>query len=388
MTERSDISVLTISQYGSDLAQGSAYSGALLRQKDYASFVTQYVVLVPSVATEDEHTHGEGLRIVPLRSRGTIDFLRKAYTTSIQLHAQYHFDVVMVDNPHVGGILGVLLRWRLGIPLVVHSMADVIYNPWYRRERLSNRIKDCMTRCVIAWVDILRVSTQYEYERITSYGFDMKKISVIPFYVDEVAFTTRLEETTVEKIPNSLLFVGRLSYQKDLATLIRAMKTVLLRTSDARLRIVGSGSEESTYRALASSIGVSGSIDFLGAVPYASVPAEFKQASVFVLSSLYEGTCMVLHEAALACLPIVSTDVAGAHDFIRNGVEGQLVPVRDDVALGNAIADILANRAQVVAMGQKSNSRVAAFSREKALAAWQELCITVNDMKKARVKLL
>jgi glycosyltransferase involved in cell wall biosynthesis len=115
-------------------------------------------------------------------------------------------------------------------------------------------------------------------------------------------------------------------------------------------------------------------VTFTGAVPYATIAKEFKQAAVFALPSLYEGTCMVLHEAALAGLPIVSTDVAGAHDFVRDDVEGFLVPVRDAHALALSLVKVLSDQSLEQRLGEASTRRMAAFSKEKALAAFSLLC--------------
>jgi glycosyltransferase involved in cell wall biosynthesis len=81
----------------------------------------------------------------------------------------------------------------------------------------------------------------------------------------------------------------------------------------------------------------------------------------------------VIHEAALAGLPIVSTDNAGAHDFIEPGVQGELVRVRDHRAMGDALADILLDQTRCAQMGARARERVRGWSREQALSAWGKL---------------
>ncbi len=374
MSDRLPLRVLSISQYGSGLLSTEALSGGLERQKDYAAGLDAYTVLVPdtkgSVAIVEDT-----LTILPIPAGNILAFCVGAYQRAAELHAQMPFDLIMVDNPHVAGILGVLLKHRLGLPLVVHSMADMIGNVWYRRERFSNRLKDLLIRISVAHADTVRVSTEYECDRLATLGIPREKIAVVPFYIDTVDFSLALTQAQVVRDPMTILFVGRLSYQKDIPTLLAAMKEVKRECPAARLRIVGSGGNEQVYRGLAATYGVSDVVTFTGAIPYAAIAKEFKQASMFVLPSLYEGTCMVLHEAALAGLPIVSTDVAGAHDFVRNDVEGFLVPVRDERALARALITMLADPALGQKLGEASTRRMAAFTKEKALTAFSLLCL-------------
>ena len=373
MSELVPLRVLSISQYGSGLLDTAALSGALARQKEYAERLSSYTVLVPD-AKGSEQIISENLSILPIPAGNPLAFLVGAYQHACTLHSEAPFDLIMVDNPHLTGILGVLLKHRLKIPLVVHSMADMIFNPWYRRERFSNHFKHILMRVSVFFADAVRVSTEYECERLTKRGVLREKIAVVPFYIDTADFSLALNQVQALRDSMTILFVGRMSYQKDIPTLLMAMKEVKQRCPAARLRIVGGGELERGHRTLAASLSVADVVTFTGATPYAAIAKEFKKATVFVLPSLYEGTCMVLHEAALAGLPLVSTDVAGAHDFIRDGVEGFLVPVRDAHALSVALIKVLNDAELQQKLGEASTRRMALFTKEKALTAFSELC--------------
>jgi len=373
MSNQLPLRVLSISQYGSGLLDTAALSGALARQKEYAERLSSYTVLVPDTKSSGPII-AENLTILPIPAGNPLAFLVGAYQRARELHAEMPFDLIMVDNPHLTGVLGVFLKYRLKIPLVVHSMADMIFNPWYRRERFSNHLKHILMRASVFFANAVRVSTEYECERLTSRGVPREKIAVVPFYIDTVDFSLALSQVQALRDPMTILFVGRLSYQKDIPTLLAAMKEVKERCPAARLRIVGSGELERALRAHTASLSIADAVTFTGAMPYASIAKEFKKATVFALPSLYEGTCMVLHEAALAGLPLVSTDVAGAHDFIRDGVEGFLVPVRDAHALSVALIKVLNDAELQQKLGEASTRRMAAFTKEKALTAFSELC--------------
>jgi glycosyltransferase involved in cell wall biosynthesis len=132
-----------------------------------------------------------------------------------------------------------------------------------------------------------------------------------------------------------VLGAGKLKPQKDFPTLLKAFARVR-RERPARLIILGTGSEEAELRVLASALGVSDSVDFPGYVhnPF----AFYRRASVFVLSSVWEGLPTVLIEAMACGCPVVSTDCpSGPREILDGGRFGSLVPVGAADAMADAI---------------------------------------------------
>ena len=377
MVSKHNISILSISQYGSDLASiGARLSGALERQKDYAQYVEKYIVLVPTAKAAGAPTlYDGGLEIHTVHATNVFTFFIAAYLKACTLHRAHTFDVLMVDNPHIGGILGVLLKWRLGVPLVIHSMADMLYNEWYNRERVLNHVKQLLMRVSVRYANVLRVSTQTEVRRLIAHNITAEKLAYVPFYIDGPKFQAELTQTSAEQKPMQILCVGRLSYQKDVGTLLKAFKEVVAACPDATLVLAGSGSLRTVLEREATTLGIASQVTFTGAIPYTEISRFFKESAVFALSSLYEGTCMVLHEAATAGLPIVSTDNAGAQDFITNdGIGGTLVPVHDHHALAHALIKMLTDGTFHTECSRRAETRVGAFSRTAALEHWNNLC--------------
>jgi glycosyltransferase involved in cell wall biosynthesis len=370
--------ILSLSHYGADLARGSAYSGALERQKDYAAYTRSYTVIVPGSSGAEEYRDAQ-IRIIPTGSTSVLGFIRDAVALAHALHTEEPFDVIMVDNPHIMGIVGLFLRARLGIPLIVHQMADMAWNPHYDRERIANYVKQWVMRFVMRRADMIRVSTHAEVERLRSEGIPRERIAFVPFYIDQDAFRKSFMDASMEPDPHRIVYVGRLGPQKDVATLVRALKVTLDRVPEARLTVVGTGPDTSMLERLARELGVTHAIEFIGAVPRERVAREFARASLFALPSLYEGTCMVLHEAALAGLPIVSTENAGARDFVRPDIDGILTRVRDHRAMGEVFATLLSDTALRERMSRSVQERVRGATREAALAEWANMIARVGE---------
>lgn len=86
----------------------------------------------------------------------------------------------------------------------------------------------------------------------------------------------------------------------------------------------------------------------------ADMPAVFAEATVVVLPSYREGLPKALLEAAASGRAIVTTDVPGCHDVVRNGINGLLVPARDGAALATAIGKLLGSSQLRTAMALAS----------------------------------
>jgi glycosyltransferase involved in cell wall biosynthesis len=136
-----------------------------------------------------------------------------------------------------------------------------------------------------------------------------------------------------------VLATGRLIPLKDFSTLIDAFAK-LRRKRPMRLLILGEGSLRSALLAQAARLGLAEDVSLPGfdANPFAAMRA----ASVFVLSSRYEGLANVLIEAMACGARVVSTDCPGGpSEIIEGGRWGALVPVGNSDAMAAAIADAL-----------------------------------------------
>jgi glycosyltransferase involved in cell wall biosynthesis len=139
--------------------------------------------------------------------------------------------------------------------------------------------------------------------------------------------------------PPVVLGVGRLTAQKDFATLVRAFASAHPR-SEARLVILGEGPERASLEALVARCGVSGRVALPG---FVANPYPYMASSgVFVLSSAWEGLPGVLIEALYCGVPVVATDCpSGPREVLRGG-HGRLVGVGDVEAMATEIDKALA----------------------------------------------
>ena len=134
---------------------------------------------------------------------------------------------------------------------------------------------------------------------------------------------------------------GRLTRQKDFPTLIKAFAKVIA-IRPMRLIILGEGDDRPKLTALARNLGIEAHVSLPGfeANPYAFI----NRASLFVLSSIWEGSPNVLTEALALGIPAVATDCqSGPREVLQNGRYGPLVPIGDPDALAKAMLKVLAD---------------------------------------------
>jgi glycosyltransferase involved in cell wall biosynthesis len=133
--------------------------------------------------------------------------------------------------------------------------------------------------------------------------------------------------------------VARLHPQKDLVTLWRAWSRVATAVPDAHLVVVGEGPQRGELEAARDRAGLSGSIHLSGFSDHAV--DELAAADVAVLTSMWEAIPLVLVEAMMLAVPVVSTDVGIAPELLADGRGGRCVPVGDAGAVADGLVSLL-----------------------------------------------
>lgn len=173
----------------------------------------------------------------------------------------------------------------------------------------------------------------------------------------------------VDRTRPIVLGVGRLTVQKNFRLLIDAF--ALMRESvDARLVIIGDGNQRPNLEMQISEMKLGDTVALLGFVenPYPFMA----RASLFVLSSSYEGFGSVVVEALACGCPVVSTDCpSGPSEILEGGKWGRLVPVDDERALAEAMHLALTE----VPDTERLRRRAMDFSAEKAVEEYLDVLL-------------
>jgi glycosyltransferase involved in cell wall biosynthesis len=149
---------------------------------------------------------------------------------------------------------------------------------------------------------------------------------------------------------------GRMTAVKRTKDLVDALVALRGRGVDACLLLVGDGADREALERYANERGVARDLFLLG---YQKEVADlYALADAVVLTSVNEGTPVTIIEALAAGRPVVSTDVGGVADVVRDGVDGFLVPVGDSEAMAARLAQLAADPALGKRLGAAGRAHV------------------------------
>ena len=272
------------------------------------------------------------------------ELLKLPERSVVHLHVAQAFVPEVVYAAH-------LLR---GVPYVAHLHLDVGPSGWggfmlraYKPLVLGPVLRAAAT--VVAFTDEQRSMVA------SRYGVDPARIAVIPNGVDERFFYAG--QRALHAKPR-LLFVGRLSVQKNLMQFLRALDGV---SEQFETTLVGAGELEAELRQAAGRMRLR-NVRFHGRADGAELRELYRNADVFVLPSQREGMPLVLLEALAMALPIVATDVPGNRDVVVHGHNGILAPLGDPSALREALLEVTADPDRYRRMSETSRQLASRYS--------------------------
>lgn len=257
-----------------------------------------------------------------------------------------------------------------------NSLSQNVANSPYARARLMPRLM----RWTYPWANgVVGASLGVADDLSSEIGYPRNSISVIYNPIE----TAKVQQLANEPITDMwfhemdgpiILGVGRLIPQKDFPTLMRSIALVR-QQRPVRLVILGEGPDRDSLISLATELGI---IDYCELPGFVSNPYKYmKRASVFALSSRWEGFGNVVVEAMSCGTPVVCTDCpSGPSEILENGRWGRLVPVGDVDALALAIRATLDNpgvdpcaRAEYFSVGRAADEYLSLLLPERKQSA-------------------
>jgi glycosyltransferase involved in cell wall biosynthesis len=169
--------------------------------------------------------------------------------------------------------------------------------------------------------------------------------------------------------------VANLRPEKGHDVLLRAAARVLQRLPDVRFRIIGDGPTRPALIELASALGISKSIEFLG--HREDVPALLAESDVYAFPSRTEAFPNGLIEAMAAGLPVVASAVGGMLELVEDGRNGRLVAAGDDAALATRILELLTDAPTARQFGEAARATIASrYSFDRMVASFDHLYVS------------
>lgn len=208
------------------------------------------------------------------------------------------------------------------IPLVSH-----IHNNAYDARGLSPKTVGYLLAGFrakhIFWV------SQSSFDGYTFHKLFARKSSVLYNVIDTDEIYTKLSQDS-NTYDYDLIYVGRLTYQKNPQRLLRLCARLKESKPDLKVAIVGTGELEDELKTLSQELNLEDTVHFLGFQPN---PIKMVACSkAMILTSRWEGTPMCALEAMALGTPVVSTPSDGMKDLLTDGVSGYLTESDEQMA--------------------------------------------------------
>lgn len=227
-----------------------------------------------------------------------------------------------------GVIPALIARRRFGIPYVA------TYGFWYAELSQAGpkrALKALVERLGLKHAGAVIATTPELAARASRLA---RRVELIPNGVDTALFHPGASRPP--NTPKRILYVGRLSAEKNLGAVVAATGYMGDRVMTV---MVGSGASRDDLETLAKRLGVV--VEFLGVVDQRRLPDVYASADAFVLASFTEGHPKVLLEAMACGVPCVASDCAGNRSLVTDGKTGLLFDPHDAKALAHCLERVL-----------------------------------------------
>ncbi len=245
------------------------------------------------------------------------------------------------------------------------------------------------------WTSAIKRWTLGRMTRVTAVSYNLAAaiqeldsdtpVEVISMGVDVTQFRRQRNALKVTQTLSAsgplILFVGRLAEKKGVQYLVDAMPAILASVPEATLVVVGDGPLRSDLERRARSLGITGSVHFVGARQPKDLPQYYSAADVLVAPSIVaeggdtEAFGLVIAESMACGCPVVASDVGGIGDLIRHEKTGLLVPQRNPGELADAVGRLLSDDVLRQRLRRQASAHVKRNFAQTVIAARYETAL-------------
>lgn len=247
------------------------------------------------------------------------------------------------------------------------GMQHIAWEHCHFDEDLGKAARRGARRLAARWCDQVVVLTERDRQRWIEALRPRSEVVCIP---NPLPFP--MPASPAPRADRQVLAMGRLVAAKGFDVLLRAWGKVVVQAPEWKLVIHGEGEERDALAALVDQLGLGNTVSMPGISHDAAL--AYARASVFCLSSRYEGFGLVLIEAMAFGLPLVSTDCeTGPRELLTPGQDALVVPTDDADALADALLRVIRQPEEASRLGAAARQKAEAFALERIARRWDAL---------------
>jgi len=284
---------------------------------------------------------------LPKPEKKILRFLLSPFSLWVARHSLSSSDLLKT-NQMWGAWCAVLAKFFFRKPLLVRTGFE-LYKFTIAQEHhfLRRFFIFLISKITYASADIIYVATEGDKHFVQKrFKIASTRIEVRPNWID----TSKFSPPSTARKDREILFVGRLTEQKNLPLIIKAIEG-----SQWALNIVGSGELEEEIKSLVKRKNVC--VNFLETVANDELPSFYGQCTVFVLPSFYEGNPKTLLEAMACGCAVIGTNVEGINNVIQDGMNGLLCDLTSE-SLHDSIDTLMGNSELRKTLGEAARRQI------------------------------
>jgi glycosyltransferase involved in cell wall biosynthesis len=333
-----------------------------------ASYDPEHVAEIEKLGVE---THEFGL----LKHREPLPQLGAVGEIALFLYRN-EIDILHTHSTEAG-VVGRFAAKLAGTPILIHEIHGDPVSP--DRHELFNRLLIGLERLATAVTTVQVVKSERIRQSYLNRGVGSPEhYELIHHGVDIDRYQSATDDGAPPKRGTRLLYVGRLADGKGLFDLLSAVQRI---DSDRQfdLLVVGDGP---LYGELQGEIDQRELDEYVSLLGFRDdIPTLLASADVFVLPSYREGTPRVITEALAAGVPVVSTEIAGIPEQVRDGTNGHLVDPGDVQSLTAVLDRLLGKSDQRERLAANTDATLSKFAIDTVQRQYREFYRTLVDTR-------
>lgn len=265
-------------------------------------------------------------------------------------------EIIHVQSAGIYGLFGLVCSRK--IPMVLTAWgSDIVFGG----QQFSKRF---LVRKVLRRADLITTDAVHMIEAMKKLGASSGKMHIIQFGVDTKRFRPQPKSQELRSqlgIADRPTIISMRNFERvyDIETLIRAVPLVLGEEPKAEFLLLGRGPLKEALEILVKELGVAANVHFLGHLPVDQVPTLITSSDIYVSTSLSDaGLASSTQEAMACCTPVVITDSAENRNWVEDGVNGLVVPVKSPKILAEKICSLLKDKELGAQMGAKGRGTI------------------------------
>lgn len=359
---------MRIGFYIPQLARGGAERVIINLSKQFTE-KNNSVYIITTTKTSNEYSVPEGVKRYILVEKDKID-RRGVIKRNRDLRAICKIEQLDLLVSFIGGANyhAVLAARSLKTKVVISVRNDP-------RFEYPKRIDKLLIKCILTKADGCVFQTEEAKQYFPKELQDKSRI--IYNAVANEFYSTQMLENKNSRV---IVSCGRLVEQKNFKLLIKAFGLVSKHFENVVLKIYGEGEQKKELQNLINNLDLGGKIFLMGNTE--NVAEALAEATIFVLTSNFEGMPNALMEAMAMGLPCVATDCpCGGPKMLLNNNNGILVPINDTNALYKAIFELLSDPVKLRIISKNAREASIKFKEDCVFKEWEEYFNFVLNME-------